>query len=175
MKTAAVYSGLTMPQRLRAMVSAFGRADQEELDKLAESSRDGCYTMPKVKRHFYTLLHLATLHNSLLLESCAVWLLGQTFSPEETRDLSAAESRTIELSRTQSLAEAASIETAFTGRITSAGISAPDWQSFRERFLGDGAKELLGTFLGKTTGRENPDLVGQYKAAIEGYLFKETV
>lgn len=106
MKTATVYSGLTMPQRLRAMVFAFGRADQEELDKLAESSRDGCYTMPKVKRHFCTLQHLASLHNSLLLEPCAVWLMGQTFSPEETRNLSAAEIKAIEVCHTQSLAEA---------------------------------------------------------------------
>ena len=32
MKTATLYASLTMPQRLRTMTSAFGRADQEELE-----------------------------------------------------------------------------------------------------------------------------------------------
>ena len=84
MKTTSVHACLTMPQRLRAMVFAFGRADQEELDGLAASSSDGCYTVFKVRHQFIRLTHLAALHNSLLLEPCAVWLFGQTFSPEET-------------------------------------------------------------------------------------------
>ncbi len=91
MKTTTVYSSLTMPQRLRAMVFAFGRADQEEIEKLAASSNDGHYTIWKVRHHFVTLSHLAALHNSLLLEPCTVWLFGQMFSPVEFRTLSAAD------------------------------------------------------------------------------------
>lgn len=68
----------------------------------------------------------------------------------------------------------ASIEAAFTGRIASAGISAPDWQSFRERLLGAGAKELLRAFLTKAAGCEDHVLVAQFHDAIEGYLFKDT-
>ena len=173
MKTATLYPSLTLSQRLRAMTSAVGRADQEELDRLAESSRDGRYTIPKVKYHLCLLRHLAALHNSLLLEPCANWIMSQTFSPEEARSLNAAESRALAWSRTQSLAEAASIEAAFTARITGTGISSTDWQSFRERLLGEGAKHLLQMFLSKAAGHENPGTVTQYSEAIEGYLFKD--
>jgi len=173
MKTTTVYSGLNMSQRLRAMVFAFGRADQEEIEKLAASSTDGNYTVWKVRHHFITLSHLAALHNSLLLEPCTVWLFGQMFSPSEIQNLSTAETKAIEVTRHKSLAEAASVEAAFTGRITAAGISPPDWQIFRERLLGEGAKHLLQEFLTKAAGREDSVLVAQYHDAIEGYLFKD--
>lgn len=135
MKTNSVHSCLTMPQRLRAMILAHVRWDQEEFDRLAASSSDGCYTVWKVRHQFVCLSHLAALHNGLLLEPCAVWLMGQTFSPEETRNLSAAEIKALQVSRNESLAEAASVEAAFTGRLSSAGISSPDWKIFRERLL----------------------------------------
>ena len=173
MKTATLYASLTMPQRLRAMVFAFGRADEEEIDRLAASSSDGSYTVWKVGHHFLHLTHLAALHNGLLLEPCAGWLLGQTFSSEETRNLSEVETKAIEVSRNDSLAEAASIEAAFTARITAAGIAASDWQTFRERLLSESAKHILQVFLAKAAGREDPGLVAQYHDAIEGYLFKD--
>jgi len=173
MKISATYAALTTPQRLRAMVSAFGRTDHQELDRLAESSRDGLCSIPRVKLHFQRLTHLAALHNSLLLEPCAVWLMSQTFSPEEARNLNIRESDAIASCRTDSLVEAASIEAAFTGRVTAAGITTTDWQTFRERLLGNPAKFLLQEFLSKVAGHEQPAMVAQYEEAIEGYLFKE--
>jgi hypothetical protein len=92
---------------------------------------------------------------------------------KEIQTLSAAETKAIEVTRHKSLAEAASVEAAFTGRITAAGISPPDWQIFRERLLGQGAKHLLQEFLTKAAGREDPTLVAQYHDAIEGYVFKD--
>ncbi len=173
MKTTTLYSSLKLPQRLRAMVFAFSRADHAELDRLAAASPDGYYTVGKARHQFVRLGHLAALHNSLLLEPCAAWLMGQILSPEETSKLSAAENQTLELSLTGSLAEAASIEAAFTGRITAAGISPPDWQTFRERLLGQGTKLLLQLLLTKAAGREDSALVAQYHDAIEGYVFKD--
>jgi hypothetical protein len=173
MKTTTVYSGLNMSQRLRAMVCAFGRADQEEIEKLAASSTDGNYTVWKVRHHFITLRHLAAHHNSLLLEPCTVWLFSQMFSPVEIQASSPAEAKDIEVTLHRSLAEAASIEAAFTGRITAAGMSSSDWQTFRERLLGEGAKLLLQEFLRMAAGRQDPALVAQYHGAIEGYLFKD--
>ena len=73
----------------------------------------------------------------------------------------------------RSLAEAASIEAAFTGRITAAGMSSSDWQTFRGRLLGQGAKLLLQEFLRMAAGRQDPTLVAQYHDAIEGYLFED--
>jgi hypothetical protein len=172
MKT-AVYSSLTMPQRLRAMVCAFGRADHEELDRLADSSPDGCGTIQKVKHHFRNLSHLATIHNVWLLDPCANWLFSQTISAEEVCDCDARELQATELFRNQSIVEAASVEAAFAGRINGIGITTPDWQAFRERLLGPGAKVLLQLFMPKTSGREDPDLVAQYEEALEGYLFKD--
>lgn len=78
-----------------------------------------------------------------------------------------------ELIRNQSIIEAASVEAAFAGRINGIGITATDWQAFRERLLGPGSKVILQLFLPKTSGRENPDLVAQYEEALEGYLFKD--
>lgn len=173
MKTASIHSCLTMPQRLRAMILAFGRADQEELGRLAASSPDGNRAVSRVAHQFFRLTHLAVLHNGLLLDPCAVWLMGQTLHPGDMDSLSAAESRAIEVSRSQSLAEAASVEAAFTGRITAAGISPPDWRSFRERFLGGGAKYLLRVFLSKAAGLEDSGLVAQYHDAIDGFLFRD--
>lgn len=178
MKVSAVYPSITMPQRLRAMVSAFARSDSEELDKLENTSRDGCYSLPKVKFHFRSLSHLAALHNSFLLEPCTVWLWGQTLSTEEIRILDEQERHSVETSRVQAIAEAASIEAAsieaaFSGRIAESGISADDWQSFRERLLDPGPILLLRQFLCKTAGHETPALVAQYKDAIEGYVFKD--
>lgn len=172
MKT-AVYSSLTMPQRLRAMVCAFGRADHEELERLADSSPDGCGTIQKVKYHFRNLSQLAAIHNLWLLEPCANWLFSQTISAEEVCNFDARELEDIQLLRNKSILEAASAEAAFAGRINDIGITAPDWQAFRERLLGPGAKVLLQLFLQKTSGRENPDLVAQYEEALEGYLFKD--
>ncbi len=125
-----------------------------------------------MRHQFVRLHHLAALHNSLLPDPCAVWLMGQTFSAVEIQTSSAAETKDIEVTLHRSLAEAASIEAAFTGRITAPGISPPEWQTFRERFLGEGAKLLLQEFLTKVAGREEPALVAQYHDAIEGYLFK---
>lgn len=173
MNAASIYSSLTMPQRLRAMVSAFGRSDHDEVDRLVDTSPDGCGSIRKVKYHFGNLSHLAAIHNSFLLEPCAEWLFSQTFSPEETRDLSAKEREAVEITRTKSLVDAASVEAAFTGRITEEGISASDWKSFRERLLDRGAKFLLEELLCKAAGYEDPALVAQYKDAIEGYLFKD--
>ena len=173
MKTTALYSSLTMPQRLRAMASAFGRSDQPELERLTDTSPDGRCSVPRVKLRFNHLKHLAALHNSLLLEPCAVWLFVQTFSLEEAHSLSAAESKALETSLAESLAKAATIQVAFTARVTGAGITAADWQAFRERFLSDGSKHLLRDFLSKAAGCENPGLVAQYHEAIEGYLFKD--
>jgi len=173
MKVPAVYPSLTLPQRLRAMVSACARSDSDELDRLANTTRDGCYSLPKVSLHFRSLSHLAALHNSFLLEPCAVWLWGQTFSPEEIQVLDAQERHAVEDSHTQAIAEAASIEAAFTGRIEEAGISGNDWQSFRERLLDPGAKLLLRQFLSKAAGHETPALVAKYKGAIGGYIFKD--
>lgn len=174
MKISGIYSALTLPQRLRAMVSAFGRSDHEELDKLADSSRDGFRSQPKVKFHFLHLSHLAALHNSFLLEPCAIWLFSQTISPEEVRSFDPAEREALESCRIKAVEEAASVEAAFTAQVTAAGISASDWQSFRERLLDTGAKSLLRVFLGKVTGHELPHMVAQYRDAIEGYLFKES-
>ena len=173
MKTTTLYSSLKLPQRLRAMVFAFSRADHAELDRLAAASPDGYYTVGKARHQFVLLGHLAALHNSLLLEPCAAWLFSQTFGPEETRQLSAMEAKAIEVSRHRSLAEAASIEAAFIGRITAAGMSSSDWQTFRERLLGEGAKLLLQEFLRMAAGRQDPALVAQYHDAIEGYVFKD--
>jgi hypothetical protein len=173
MKTTTVYSSLKLPQRLRAMVFAFSRADHVELDRLAAASPDGNYTVGKARHLFVRLSHLAALHNSLLLEPCAVWLMGQTFSPVEIQTSSPAETKEIEVTLHRSLAEAASIEAAFTGRITAAGISPSDWQTFRECLLGKGAKLLLQEFLTKAAGLEDPVLVARYHDAIEGYLFKD--
>lgn len=154
------------------MTSAFGRADQEELDRLAETSRDGFYTVSKVKHHLCNLWHLAALHNSMLLEPCALWLFAHTVSPHELPELSTAETQAIAKCYKQSLAEGASIEAAFTARTTGAGIGTPDWQIFRERLLGDPAKDMLQLFLTHAVGHENPDTVAEYSEAIEGYLFK---
>jgi hypothetical protein len=173
MKTTTLYSSLKLPQRLRAMVFAFSRADHAELDRLAAASPDGYYTVGKARHQFVRLSHLAALHNSLLLEPCAAWLFSQTFGPEETRQLSAMEAKAIEVSRYRSLAEAASIDAAFTGRITTSGISSSDWQTFRERLLGQGTKLLLKDILTKAAGHEDPTLVAQYHGAIEGYVFKD--
>jgi hypothetical protein len=173
MKTTTLYSSLKLPQRLRAMVFAFSRADHAELHRLAAASPDGNHTVGKVRHQFGRLTHLAALHNSLLLEPCAVWLMGQTFSPVEIQASSPAETKDIEVTLHRSLAEAASIEAAFTGRITAAGMSSSDWQTFRERLLGEGAKLLLQEFLRMAAGREDPALVAQYHGAIEGYLFKD--
>ena len=172
MKTATLYASLTMPQRLRTMTSAFGRADQEELDRLVDTSREGSYAIPKVKHHLCKLWHLAALHNSLLLEPCALWLFAQTFSPHELPELNPSETHTIAQCGTQSLAEAASIEAAFTAGITGAGIGAPDWQSFRERLLDHPSKHILQVFLTHAVGHENPDRIAEYREVIEGYLFK---
>jgi len=92
---------------------------------------------------------------------------------KEIQTLSAAETKAIEVTRHRSLAEAASIEAAFTGQITAAGISSSDWQTFRERLLGQGTKLLLKDLLTKAAGREDPTLVAQYHDAIEGYVFKD--
>ena len=173
MRTTTLYSSLKLPQRLRAMVFAFSRADHAELHRLAAASSDGNHTMGKVRHQFVRLTHLAALHNSLLLEPCAAWLFSQTFGPEETGQLSATEAKAIEVSLHRSLTEAASIEAAFTGRITAAGMSSSDWQTFRERLLGEGAKLLLQEFLRMAAGRQDPALVAQYHGAIEGYLFKD--
>jgi hypothetical protein len=172
MKISATYAALTLPQRLRAMVSAFGRSDGDELDRLADTSRDGNHSVQKVKHHFRGLAHLAGLHNSLLLEPLAVWLFGQTFSPEDLRSMDAGECQAIEISRAKSLEEAASVEAAITGRIADAGISASDWQSFRERLLDKGAIFLLAAFLHKAAGHENPALAAQYREVVENYVFK---
>ena len=106
------------------------------------------------------------------LEACALWLLTQTFSPHELPDLSAAETQALAKCRTQSLAEAASIEAAFTARITHAGIAPSDWQAFRERFLDTSSQVMLQRFLPYAAGHENPDIVAKYSEAIEGYFFK---
>jgi hypothetical protein len=99
--------------------------------------------------------------------------MGQTFSPVEIQTSSPAEAKDIEVTLHQSLAEAASIEAAFTGRITAAGMSSSDWQTFRERLLGGGAKLLLQEFLRMAAGREDPALVAQYHGAIAGYVFDD--
>ncbi len=174
MKTATLYASLTLPQRLRAMVSAFGRADNEEFEKLTDSADTGCYSVRKVKHHLGGLAHLAAIHNTWLLEPCAKWLFSQTISAEEARHFSAGEVEVIQSFRIQSLVEAASIEAAFTARLTAVGIAASDWQAFRERFLGAPAKHLLELFLPRTAGRQDPVLVAQCRDAIEGYLFKDT-
>jgi hypothetical protein len=173
MRTTTLYSSLKLPQRLRAMVFAFSRADHAELHRLAAASPDGYYTVEKVRHQFVRLGHLAALQNSLLLEPCAAWLFSQMFSTEETRQLSATEAKAIEVSRHRSLAEAASIEAAFTGQTTAAGMSSSDWQTFRERLLRQGTKLLLKDLLTKAAGHEDPTLVAQYHGAIEGYLFKD--
>ena len=173
MKTTTLYSSLKLPQRLRAMVFAFSRADHAELHRLAAASPDGNNTVGKARYQFVRLHHLAALHNSLLLEPCAVWLMGQTFRPVEIQTSSPAETKDIEVTRHRSLAEAASIEAAFTGRITAVGMSSTDWQTFRERLLGQGAKLLLKDLLTKAAGHEDPALVAPYHGAIEGYLFKD--
>jgi hypothetical protein len=171
MKTTTLYSSLKLPQRLRAMVFAFSRADHAELHRLAAASSDGNHTVGKALHQFGRLTHLAALHNSLLLEPCAVWLMGQTFSPVEIQTSSPAETKDIEVTLQRSLAEAASIEAAFTSRITAAGMSSSDWQAFRERLLGEGSKHLLQVFLSKAARHEDPTLVAQYYGAIEGYVF----
>lgn len=173
MKIAALYSSLTMPQRLRAMVSAFGRADQPECEKLAATSPDGNYTVRRVDAHFQRLSHLAALHNSFLLEPCLTWIFAQVFSPEEIRSLSPAEQEGRETILKKSLTEAASMDAAFTARITEAGITAPDWQAFRERLLDDSSKFLLGEFLRKAAGWDNPAFTAQISESIEGYLFPD--
>jgi len=173
MKTTAVYSSLTMPQRLRAMVSAAGRRDDEELERLRDTSQDGYYSFRKVSRHYLSLAHLAVIHNCFLLDSCAVWLFTQMLTEEEVRNLSEELQQGIPAFRIKCLEEAASMEAAITGRVTGLGISASDWQTFRERLIGHGAKELLQLFLPKTTGREKPALVAQWEDAIESYLFKD--
>jgi hypothetical protein len=168
MRTTILYSCLKLPQRLRAMVFAFSRADHAELHRLATASPDGNHTVGKARHQFGRLTHLAALHNSLLLEPCAAWLFSQTFSPEETGQLSAMEAKAIEVSRHRSLAEAG-----FTGRITAAGMSSSDSQTFRESLLGEGAKLLLQEFLRMAAGRQDPALVAQYHGAIEGYVFND--
>ena len=173
MKTITLDASLKLPQRLRAMVFAFSRADHAELHRLAAASSDGNHTVGKARHQFGRLTHLAALHNSLLLEPCAVWLMGQTFSPVEIQTSSPAETKDIEVTLHRSLSEAASIEAAFTGRITAAGMSSSDWQTFRERLLGEGAKLLLQEFLRMAAGCEDPALVAQYHDAIEGYVFKD--
>jgi hypothetical protein len=173
MKTTTLYSSLKLPQRLRAMVFAFSRADHAELHRLAAASPDGNHTMGKVRHQFVRLTHLAALHNSLLLEPCAVWLMGQTFSPVEIQTSSPAETKDIEVTLHRSLAQAASIEAAFTGRLTAAGMSSSDWQTFRERLLGQGTKLLLKHLLTKAAGHEDTILVAQYHGAIEGYVFED--
>ncbi len=93
-------------------------------------------------------------------------------SPEENHGLSDWETKALETSRAQAIKEAASIDAAITGRVIASGITASDWQAYRERILGNGAKFLLREFLPGTEGRENPALVAPYKDAIEGYPFK---
>lgn len=172
MKT-AIYSSLTMTHRLRAMVCAFGRADHEELERLADSSPDGGGSIQKVKHYFRNLSQLAAIHNLWLLDPCANWLFSQTISAEEAGNFDARALEAAELIRNQSIVEAASVEAAFAGKINGTGITAPDWQAFRERLLGPGAKVILQLFLPKTSGREDPDLVAQYEETLEGYLFKD--
>lgn len=76
-------------------------------------------------------------------------------------------------SRNKAVTDGASIEAAFTGRITDAGIFAADWQALRERLLDAGGIFLLRQFLSKAVGHETPALVAQYKDVIAGYLFKD--
>lgn len=129
--------------------------------------------MQKVKHHFSKLSQLAAIHNLWLLDPCANWLFIQTMSGQEVGNFDGLALEAIEHIRDQSIVDAASVEAAFTVKIDGIGITTPDWQAFRERLLGPGAKVILQLFLPKTSGREDPDLVAQYEEALEGYLFKD--
>ncbi|MFN0128724.1 MAG: hypothetical protein ACKV19_18800 [Verrucomicrobiales bacterium] len=170
MKTNLIYSSLTTPQRLRAMVSAFTRSDTEELERLVNSAADPCRAKSRTAHHFSDLGSLAAFHNSWLLEQLTIWLLAQAFSPEERATLPAEEWQNIYIAVKSALDGAATIEAAFAQELACVGITAAEWRTFRERLLDAHTSDLIQLFLTRATTAPDQAQLQGYAQAIRPRL-----
>lgn len=161
--TDTTYKNLTMPQRFRAAVSAYGRDDMQEVKRLEDTCGEGEYTIPKLSARMgdFTIM---TMTITLDLMNClANWLLAQTlenndFASDRAYDVA---DRVI----SQSLTECASIVTARNDWLESNGICLQDYDRFNSP-----ASPMLAELIKHSEGKQDPGLVASYLEAIESYF-----
>lgn len=150
-----------MPQRFRAAISALGRDDTEELDRLTQTSGVGDYTINKLTARVadFTTMNITI---TLDLTNCLTdWLIAQKTETIRTPDSLEKADRIRDRART----ECASIIIARNQWLKTQGISQDDFDRFNSS-----SSPMLTWFIDLSEGEQDPGLTASYLEAIEGYF-----
>lgn len=161
--TETTYKNLTMPQRFRACVAAFGRDDMEEVKRLEDTCDQGEYTIPKLSARMadFTIM---TMNITLDLTNClANWLLAQTL---ESNDFASDRAYGVaDRVIRQSLTECASIVAARNEWLESQGISLQDYDRFNSP-----VSPMLAELIKRSEGKQDPAITAAYLEIIQNYF-----
>ncbi|MCP5537543.1 MAG: hypothetical protein H7A51_15080 [Akkermansiaceae bacterium] len=161
--TDTAYNNLTMRQRLRAAVAAFGRDDMEEVNRLAETSQEGEYTIDKLNARLSDFFTISMTINLDLMNCLAKWLLAQTLDNTDF-----ASDRTFEVVDQvirQSLTECASIIEARNTWLDTLGVSFEDFDRFNSP-----ASPMLVALTKRSEGKQDPCITATYLEQIQNYF-----
>lgn len=160
--TETTYKNLTMPQRFRACVAAFGRDDMQEVKRLEDTCDQGEYTIPKLSARMsdFTII---TMTITLDLMNClANWLLAQKLQELESPDSLDIANQLIK----QSLTGCASIIEARNQWLKKQGITLDDYDRFNSA-----PPPMLAELIKRSEGKQDPAITAAYLTAI-GDFFK---
>ena len=155
--TNRIYENLTVQERFAATVSAIGRNDEAEVERLKGSISQRSYRIGAISARINDLITFGLAVDLDLHQEMANWLLAHPFDGLNEESDKQICQQVIQIS----FKNAASVIVARDNCLEKLGISREEYDAFNQP-----KSPLLEDFIQRVQGEEDPDLVKEFE---EGY------